>query len=247
VEDKRSVLYDLRNFESEAASRIAVPALLDLNEVVRATATRTVIYLPKNEAVKVLVPLLAEKSEFVRQETVYALGEIRNPDVADQLIVILQRDKKQSVRDAAAVSLGLLGDPAALQPLSNIISKKPKSSQQFLRRAAARSIGQIAESIQQKALTFETPESFLPTKYKQPGNLSHQDLVKENPALRPVIASLLKSLQNTKEFPDVKREVAFALGAFGNNSAVPILQANLNNEDYYLAEICREALLKINK
>ncbi|MBA3693251.1 MAG: hypothetical protein H0W77_07405, partial [Acidobacteria bacterium] len=34
--------------------------------------------------------------------------------------------------------------------------------------------------------------------------------------------------------------------AIGDQSAVPILQANLNNQDYYLAEIAKESLRKIS-
>ena len=56
---------------------------------------------------------------------------------------------------------------------------------------------------------------------------------------------LIQTLNNPREFPDVKREAAFALGAIGDAAAIPVLQTNLNNEDYYLAEICRESLKKI--
>jgi HEAT repeat protein len=53
-------------------------------------------------------------------------------------------------------------------------------------------------------------------------------------------------LQNSKEFDDVRREVAFALGAIGDASAIPVLQVNLIAKDYYLAKICAEALEKID-
>lgn len=244
-EVKRNALFDLRNFQTESASRIALPALKDPSEIIRATATHTIIYLPKAESAQALLPLLNEKLEFVRRETVYALGKTRNADVVNQLIAILQNDKKQSVKDAAAVSLGLIGNPLAIQTLSSILNKKPKKKQKFFRRAAARSIGQIAESIQQKSLTFETPKDFLPTKYKTAKNVNYTDLTQTNSAYKSAIPILIKSIQNEKEFPDTKREAAFALGAIGNRSAIPILQQNLNNEDYYLAEICKESLLKI--
>jgi HEAT repeat protein len=52
-------------------------------------------------------------------------------------------------------------------------------------------------------------------------------------------------LQNSSESEDVKREAAFALGAIGDAAAIPVLQANLNDQDYYLAQISREALRKI--
>lgn len=241
---KRNALFDLRNFETEAASRSALPALRDSSEIVRATATASVIYLPKDESAQALLPLLNEKSEFVRRETAYALGKTKNWNVADNLIAIIQKDKKQSVRDAAAVSLGIIANPIAVTTLSNILSKKPKKEEEFFRRAAARSIGQIAEVILQKQLSFATPESFLPLKYKTFRDINY-DLAEKFPIFNPVIPVLTNSLQNPKEFEDVRREAAFALGSIGNETSIAILQANLNSEDYYLAEICEEALLKI--
>ena len=245
-EVKRDALHDLRNFKTESASRIALPALKDMSEIVRATATHSVIYLPKQESAEHLLPLLNDPSEFVRRETTYALGKTRNSNIVNQLITLLQKDKKQSVKDAVAVSLGLIGNTTAIQPLSKLLNKKPKNKQKFFRRAIARSIGQIAESIQQINLTFETPEDFLPTKYKNAKNVKYKDLTKTNSVFDLTIPILIKSLRNKKEFSDTKREIAFALGAIGNKSAIPILQKNLNNEDYYFSEICKEALLKID-
>lgn len=188
--------------------------------------------------------MLKEKSEFIRKETAYALGNTKNWDVADELITILQREKLQSVRDAAAVSLGLISNPIAIQPLLGVLSRKPKKKEEFLRRAAARSIGQIAETILQRQLSFETPESFLPLKYKTFRDINY-DLLEKYPVFQSTIPVLVNLLQNPREFQDVRREAAFALGSIGDKSTIANLQSNLNSEDYYLAEICREALLKI--
>src|SRR5690348_6328443 len=49
-EQKRSALFEIRNRQKEEASRIAVPALKDSSDIVRATAAFSVIYLPKEEA-----------------------------------------------------------------------------------------------------------------------------------------------------------------------------------------------------
>jgi HEAT repeat protein len=244
---KRNALFDLRNFQTESASRVALPALKDSSEIIRATATHTVIYLPKNESAQALLPLLNEQSEFIRKETVLALGKTHNPDVSEALLILLKKDKKPEVRVAVAISLGLAGNQIAVEPLLDILKKKPKKSENFLRRSAARSIGQIAEAIQNKNVSFETPEDFLPSKFKNTQNLQYEDLTNQNTVFRSAIPILIKSLQNKKEFPDVKRESAFALGAIGAQNAISVLRSNSNNEDYYLAEICKEALLKINK
>ena len=64
------------------------------------------------------------------------------------------------------------------------------------------------------------------------------------PAAVPV---LIKALQNKKESDDARREAAFALGAIGDSSAIAALEADRNSADPYLAEICKEALLKIER
>lgn len=245
TEVKRDALFELRNFQSASASRVAVPALNDSSEIVRATAAYSVIFLPQNEAAQVLVPLLSDESEFVRREAAYALGRVGNPQAVPKLLDILQRDKELEVRTASAVALGKIGDVSAIDELTAILQKKPKEKEEFLRRAAARSIGQIAQFLQTNEIQKATPEDFLPRKYQNIEKPRYENLVQNFPVFRPAINVLTNSLQNRKEFRDVKREAAFALGEIGNESAVPVLQANLNAEDYYLAEIAEHSLWKI--
>jgi HEAT repeat protein len=54
-------------------------------------------------------------------------------------------------------------------------------------------------------------------------------------------------LENNNESDDTRRESAFALGAIGDAAAKPVLQRFVSSPDPYLAEICREALLKIDR
>lgn len=57
IEQKRDVLFQIRNHRSEQASRLTIPALTDSNEIVRATAAASVIYLPADESSDLLIPL----------------------------------------------------------------------------------------------------------------------------------------------------------------------------------------------
>ena len=66
-----------------------------------------------SESVGYLVPLLADKDEFVRREVAFALGKTHNQMAAQPLIERLTSDKKDSVRGAAAVALGELKEAAA--------------------------------------------------------------------------------------------------------------------------------------
>lgn len=245
IEGKRDALLQLRNYETEAASRIAVSALKDASEIVRASATFSVVYLPENEAVQNLLPLLQDKSALVRRETAYALGKVGASQAVNLLLQILQKDKVLEVRNAAVVALGEIGDAAAVSELTKILQGKPQTKEEFSRRSAARSIGQIAQIIQIGEAKVLTPEDFLPDKFKPVVKPHYPKLTQTFPIFRAANNVLIQTLQNPKESGDVKREAAFALGAIGDQSAVSVLQANLNNQDYYLAEIARESLRKI--
>lgn len=245
VERKRDALLKLRNYRSAAASRIAVPALKDSSEIVRATAAASVVFLPADEAARNLLPLLADKKPFVRREAAYALGVVRNASAINPLLQITQKDKVAEVRNAAIIALGEIGDAAAVGELIKLLQRKPQAKEEFTRRSAARAIGQIAQIIQTNKVKVLTPEDFLPDKLKEIEKPNHPKLIDDFPMFRAAISVLTEVLQNRQDFPDVKREAAFALGAIGDESAIPVLQANLAIEDYYLAEICRESLRKI--
>jgi HEAT repeat protein len=245
IEQKRDALIQIRNLNTETAARLAIPALQDPEEIVRASAAKTVSILPKIEAESLLLPLLQDKSVFVRTETIFALGKIRSVSVVPLLIQILQKDKIQDVKNAAVFALGEIGEVTAIETLNQVLSRKIKSKEKFFRRAAARSIGQIAQNIQVQSNYVVTPEAFLPEKDKVFVNLKYQNLSKKFPAFDHSRQILMRVLQNPKEINDVKREAAFALGTVADQRASPILQANLNSTDYYLAEICKESLQKI--
>ena len=247
TEQKRSALFQIRNLESAEASHVAIPALRDTDEIIRATAAFSVIFLPKDEALQVLLPLLSDKKELVRRETAYALGKVRNQGAINPLIQILQKDKVLEVRNASVVALGEIGDVSAVAEFVKLLQKKPNDKEAFLRRSAARSIGQIAQVIQTDKVKVITPEDFLPEKYKVVETPKYANLIETFPTFHPANDVLIQTLQNPKETDDVKREAAFALGAIGDVSAIPILQKHLDAKDYYLAQICQAALNKIQK
>lgn len=248
TEQKRQALLQIRSFESEEASRVAIPALRDSNEIVRATATFSVIFLPPDEAFSVLAPLLQDKSALVRREAAYALGRIRNSSAVSPLLQILQKDKIPEVRNAAVVALGEIGDVAAVNVLTSILQNRPKTENEaddFLRRAAAHSIGQIAQNLQTKNPEILAPENSSPDEYKFQANQKYVNLAEQNPAFKPAGTILIGVLQNSRETDDTRREAAFALGEIGGSAALPVLQTASGSPDYYLTEISREALKKI--
>lgn len=248
VEVKRDTLLQIRNLRSAEASSAAVPALADKNDIVRATAASAVIFLPADEALEYIAPLLKDRAEIVRREAAYALGKLGNRDAVPLLIEpYMARKQAIEVKNACLVALGEIGDPAAVDFLTGIFSGKPTADNEFARRSAARSIGQIAQIFQTQRVYTVTPENFLPEKYKTFALEKYENLSEIYPQFRASVPILIKVLQTQGEDGDTKREAAFALGAIGDQTAVQILRQNANSKDYYLAEICREALLKLEK
>ena len=217
TEAKRTALFDIRNLRTAEASRIALPARQDKDEIVRATAAGSVIFLPKTEAAQALLPLLADKSEMVRREAAYALGEVGDASATTALITLLQKDKIIEVKGAAAVALGMIGDPSSIETLVKVLQTSPNDDNEFLRRSAARSIGQIAEPAPDKT------------------------------SVKSAVPLLIKSLQSSKEADDVRRESAYALGTIGDASAIGVLEESAKSEDPYLAESSKTALVRIRK
>lgn len=239
-EQKRDALFQIRNLSSEIASRAAVPALKDPDPIVRATAASSVVFLPEPAAVAALTPNLNDKDAFVRKETAHALGKIESPDAAPALIELLRREKDLEVKAAIAIALGQTGNHIAVDQLTTILKRKPKEDEEFFRRSAARSIGQIAQSLRTGNAKAVTPQSFLPEKLK---NLSTGSNLTAD--FNAPIKTLETVLRSSKEADDTRREAAFALGAIASRESITVLESSRNSSDPYLAEIAREALAKI--
>lgn len=247
IEEKREALFQIRNIRTAQASLLAVPALSDANEMVRATAASSVIFLPLDESAGLLVPLLNDKAEFVRREAAYALGITGSRRASGPLLQNLQKEKAPEVRAAIVAALGGIGDAGALEILTAILAKKPREEDEFIRRSAARSIGQIAQIIRSGKPSVVTPQNFLPGKFKDIETSADVGISVQFPAFLPAAAQLARVLKNSSEAGDTRREAAFALGAIGDKAALAVLTAHLKSNDPYLAEIAGEALLKIGR
>ncbi len=216
VEERRDALMRLGNLRRPDASRAAAAGLNDPAPIVRVTAAHAILFLPPQEAITLLSPLLKDKSEFVRRETAYAMGETRSRAAVEPLANLLLVDKEAGVRGAAAVALGEIGDESAVPALSQVLGgptpaqKKKKSKAQeneFVLRAAARALGQIRS--------------------------------------RAGVDILIATLGNEAHAGDVRREAAIALGLIGDPAAVPALRAAFSSEDPYLSEAAGEALHRL--
>lgn len=165
TEERRDAVMRLGWMNRPESSRVAASALSDSSSIVRATATRAVLSLPPEDAAAALLPLLSDRDEFVRQEAAYAIGETRSRNAVQPLVALLLNDKASGVRGAAAVALGQIGDEAAAAPLAETLErriggsgffsklKRSKSPEnEFVRRAAAHSLGQLRSRVAVPAL-----------------------------------------------------------------------------------------------
>jgi len=222
IETRRDALIRLGNLKRAESSRVAAGSLTDAAEVVRANAAHAVLSLPAKEAVAALTPLLNDKSEFVRQQVAYALGETKSDRAVQALVSALASDKQDSVRGAAAVALGEIGDQTATLSLAAILDpglvptgagKKQKSKRkkenEFVARAAAHSLGQIGS--------------------------------------RHGLTALEKALSDQTSPADLRREAAAAMGKIGDPAAEPALRSVLGDEDPHLGRIAQEALREIQR
>ncbi len=221
TEERRDAVMRLGAMRRPDASRAAVPALQDPAIAVRATAAHAVLSLPADEAATLLMPLLADRQEFVRREVAYALGETRSHTAVDTLVTILARDKEAGVRGAAAVALGRISDERAVSALAdalgrripgtgffNRVTRGTMDENEFVRRAAAEALGRIGS--------------------------------------RAAVPALIGTLTNEKAGDDVRREAARALGLIGDPTAVPALRSALAARDPLLAQIAFEVLRKLD-
>lgn len=243
AEMRRDALHKLRASESAAASRIALAGLRDNSEIVRATAPFAVLSLPSAEAAQSLLPQLNDKSELVRRETAYALGKTRETLAARPLIELLRSDKQFSVKCAAAVALGEIGDLSAVNDLNAVLQKNVKAEDEFLRRATARSLGQIADATLSRQFFAQTEQQ----NFNSFALKNRRHLIASFPILQSSLLVLIRVLENLNEADDVRREAASALGAFGDARALSILQANFSAPDYYLSQIAKNAFRQINE
>jgi HEAT repeat protein len=220
TEERRDAVMRLGSMKRPESSRATATGLRDSSAIVRASSTRAVLSLPPDEAAALLLPLLQDRDEFVRQETAYALGESRSLKAVNALATILERDKKDSVRGAAAVALGLIGDESAVVSLARLLDRRvpasglinrvrrsKKDENEFVRRAAAHSLGEIRS--------------------------------------RAAVPALTAVLLDERAPDDVRREAATALGLIGDPGSVATLRAVLTARDPYLARIAFDSLIKI--
>ena len=217
-EERRDALMRLAAMHRAAASRVALPALSDPSPMIRVMAAKAILSLDPAESAAALLPLLADKDEFVRREAAYALGHTYSRTATSALSELLLNDKEAGVRGAAAVALGKIADEAGVVALASTLapelsapvkSKRKREENEFVLRAAAEALGQIKS--------------------------------------RTGVPALLSAVGNEKFPVDVRREAVRALGSIGDPSAIPTLKTASLSEDPFISKLAHESLRKLSQ
>ena len=214
------------------AARVASESLADDSPRVRGAAVKSLRALPATEAVRLLVPHLRDRDEFVRQEAAYAIGDAgarfepgdnrsTKTEIVLALAGLLEEDKSAGVRGAAAISLGRIGDARATRSLLaglarrrgargllNRVRRRREPENEFVRRSIVLSLGTLGDAT--------------------------------------AVPALIGVLEDERDAPDVRREAARALGLIGDVRATPALRRIEGSPDALLSRVALESLARID-
>jgi aminopeptidase N len=241
--EKKEWLYQLKNASELADRADAVSALGKLkgdDEVVaalaetlrsdkawgiRANAADALGQLGGAAASKKLLEALdTAKEPWVRNRVVSALANFKDDTViAAKLTAIAADDNSYRARAAALQALGRLKAPGALATLDAAVAAD--SPDGFLRNAALRSMGALGDD-KAVPLLREWTAIGKPIDSRNAAIASLARLQKDNKEITTQIAGYL----NEPRFP-IRMASIFALGARGDTSAVPALEALLKSDD----------------
>jgi aminopeptidase N len=241
--EKKEWLYQLKNATELADRADAISALGKLkgdDEVVaalaetvrsdkawgvRANAADALGQLGGPAASKQLLEALNTAAEpWVRNRVVSALGNFKDDAaITAKLTSVAGDDSSYRARAAALQALGRLKAPGALATLDAAVAAD--SPDGFLRNAALRSMGALGDD---KAVPLLREWAALgkPIDSREAAIASLARLDKDNKEITTQIASYLSE----PHFP-VRMASIFALGARGDASAVPALEALLKSDD----------------
>jgi aminopeptidase N len=241
--EKKELLYQLKNATEFADRADAVTALGKLkgdDEVVAALGNTLVndkawgVSASAADALgqiggpaaskQLLDALNTAKEPWMRNRIVSALADFKDdPAIVTKLNSIAGDDSSYRARAAALQALGRLKAPGALATLDAAVAAD--SPDGFLRNAALRSMGPLGDD-KAVPLLREWAAPGKPIETRQAAIASLARLQKDNKEITNQIASYLSE----PHFP-VRMSSIFALGARGDATAVPALEALLKSDD----------------
>jgi aminopeptidase N len=222
--DAAVALGKLKN-DSEAVTALGEALQHDKNSGVRMTVANSLGELGGASAAKQLIDALAITNEaWVRAAIVRSLGKVKDDTtVAAKLESIAKEDHSYRARASALNALGQLKTPGAYETLTAAV--KSDSPDDILRNAALRGLGILGDERAAALLAeWSKPGKNLDSREQAINGLAR--LQKTNKEITQQIAGYL-----SEPHFSVRMAAIFALGARGDASAVPALQALLKRDD----------------
>lgn len=189
--------------------------LKDKHADVRAGAVKELGALNDPRAVMPLVEALKDNGYFVREEAIAALGEIGSPAVEPVIAVLADKSADRNARQAAALSLGAVGDNRAVTPLLSALDE----GNYELKREVIIALGDIGDERAIPALGTILNDA---QAQWQLAWLAAEALAKIG---SPAVDHLLPVLRNNGD-NQVRQAAAISLGGTGDLRAVePLIDA----------------------
>lgn len=200
----------LRNDKTEGVRLVAAKALGDLNSPAAAQ--------------QLLAALDGAIQAELREAIVQSLGAFKETaEITGKLEAIAKEDFSYRARAAALVAIGRMKTPKALETLTAAVSGE--SPDGFLRNAALRGLGSLGDDKAVPLLReWSLPGKELASRQAAIGSLAR--LQKDNKEITNQIAGYM-----SEGHFSVRLAAIFALGARGDASAVPALEALLKSND----------------
>ncbi len=120
---RRQAAEELGELGDQEAAEALIDALQDRKEEVRLAAAGSLARLQRSEGYDLLVETLMHPSAYQREFAILALGHLGDPRAVEHLLLLLEHEQDDDLRDAAAEVLGSLGDTKAVGPLLDYLHK----------------------------------------------------------------------------------------------------------------------------
>jgi aminopeptidase N len=226
VADRADAAVDLGKVkEDDAATALGDALLSEKSDGVREVAAEALGRIATPAAAKQLLNgLTAEKAPEVRARIVEALGGFKeNSEVSAKLDTVAKDDTSYRARAAALTAIGRLKSPGAYDLL--VASVNGESPDGILRNAALRGLGPLDDD-KAVPLLREWTMPGKPVDSRRAAIASLARLKKDDKEITQQIAGYLTDDHFTIRFSAIS-----ALGARGDASAIPSLEAMLNSKD----------------
>ncbi len=222
-------LQNLSESRLERAFESLISALDSENEEVRRLAAESLGIFDCEKAVSPLINALKSKDATVRRFAAEALGRTRSKKALQPLVEVLAFDSAGSVKEEAARALGRIESKRAVEPLIDALMDENNEG----RWGAAEALGRI------KA---ENAVDHLITALADTDDFTRLAAAKALGRIKPkkAIEPLIDTLYDWNRF--VKAEVAGALKKICTEEDRPHLQALLESEDEFVANLAFEIL-----